>query len=90
MDLFVSEIPYELPYTRNDFLLFSESNSRFIVEVERKNQKKFEKALARIPYGLIGCVTEQQEFIVHGLDGKPCIKAKLADLKESWQKPLRW
>ncbi|HNX82205.1 MAG TPA: phosphoribosylformylglycinamidine synthase subunit PurL [Candidatus Omnitrophota bacterium] len=90
MDLFVSEIPYELSYTRNDFVLFSESNSRFIVEVERKNQKEFEKILTGIPYGLIGCVTEEKEFVVHGLDGKPCIKAKLADLKEAWQKPLRW
>lgn len=90
MDLFVSEIPYEKPYTRNDFLLFSESNSRFIVEVERKKQNEFEKALKTIPHGLIGCVTESDEFIVHGLDGKPCIKAKLADLKEAWQKPLRW
>ena len=77
---------------RNDFILFSESNSRFIVEVDKGKQKEFEKIMASkgVPFGLIGCVTSGKEFKVCGLDGKICINANIAQLKEAWQKPLRW
>lgn len=75
---------------RNDFILFSESNSRFIVEVERKNQKEFQKVLKGIPFGLIGCVSNKKDFKVFGLDGKICAKANIDELKKTWQRPLRW
>ena len=90
MDLFLGEVPYKTKNARNDFILFSESNSRFIVEVEKKNQKKFEAQLKEAPFGLIGCVTQEKEFKVFGLDGKVCVKADVDELKEAWQKPLRW
>ncbi|MFA5156844.1 MAG: phosphoribosylformylglycinamidine synthase subunit PurL [Candidatus Omnitrophota bacterium] len=75
---------------RNDFILFSESNSRFIVEVERRNQKKFEALLKGIDFGLVGCLSADKAFMVHGLDGKLCVKTDIDTLKEAWQKPLRW
>jgi len=96
-DLFLSEIPFNPQsaicnpqYKRDDFILFSESNSRFIVEVEKKNQQQFEKILEGVPFGLIGCINAQDELRIYGLDGKICVRAKLSDLKEAWQKPLRW
>lgn len=106
MDLFLSEVPYKIKnqkseirnveqnpkkdYLRNDFVLFSESNSRFIVEVGRREQKEFERVLKGISFGLVGCLTKERNFKVYGLDGKICINAELSDLKEAWQKPLRW
>jgi phosphoribosylformylglycinamidine synthase len=90
MDLFLSEIPFKMPNARNDFALFSESNSRFVVEVEKKNQKKFEAILKGIPFGLIGCVNKEKKFNVYGLDGKICIKSGVDELREAWQEPLRW
>jgi len=95
MELFLSEVPYEVQSSkfkvqRNDSILFSESNSRFVVEIEKKKQKAFEKILKDIPFGLIGCVSPKKEFKVYGLDGKVCINAESAELKEAWQRPLRW
>jgi phosphoribosylformylglycinamidine synthase len=91
MEIFLGEVPYKKSkIARNDFVLFSESNSRFIVEVEKEKQKAFEKTLKNIPFGLIGCVSDGQEFKVYGLDGKPCLKADISVLKEAWQAPLRW
>lgn len=100
MEIFLSEVPYESGYglrvtgygKRNDFVLFSESNSRFIVEVEKKNQHKFEKILRikKVPFGLIGCISPKKTFKVYGLDGKVCVDTDIANLKEAWQKPLRW
>ena len=98
MEIFLGEVPFasksQIPNpkskNRNDFVLFSESNSRFIVEVEKKKQKAFEKILKGIPFGLAGCVSANKEFKAYGLDGKICVQAKIGQLKEAWQKPLRW
>ncbi len=97
MELFLAEVPYSplgaspaAKARRDDFVLFSESNSRLIVEISKENQKEFEDILKGIPLGLIGCVTAGKEFKVFGLDGKICLRAGIDELKESWQKPLRW
>ncbi len=90
MELFVSGIPYTKTQKRNDFILFSESNSRFIVEVAKKNQKAFEKTLKGLPFGLVGCLNKNKIFKVYGLDGKVCINSGIEELKEAWQAPLRW
>jgi len=91
MDLFLGEVPYKAGgRAGNDAVLFSESNSRFIVEVEKKDRKEFEKILKKIPFGLIGCVSRDSRFRIAGIDGKDCINADIAELKEAWQEPLRW
>ncbi|MDD5561022.1 MAG: phosphoribosylformylglycinamidine synthase subunit PurL [Candidatus Omnitrophica bacterium] len=89
-EIFLSEAPYESSNPRNDFLLFSESNSRFVVEVERKNKERFEKILKGADFGLAGCLTGGNNFKIYGLDGKLCVDADTRRLKESWQKPLSW
>ncbi|MDP8266606.1 MAG: phosphoribosylformylglycinamidine synthase subunit PurL [Candidatus Aceula meridiana] len=75
---------------RNDKILFSESNSRFIVEVEPANQKKFEQALKGVCFSVIGRVKPEKELTVYGLDEKLCIKESIQSLKESWKQTLRW
>jgi len=92
MEIFLSEVPYKIKNKdlRNDFVLFSESNSRFIVEVEKRIQKKFESVLKGVPFGLIGCISEKLEFKVYGLDGKVCLRAGIDELREAWKEPLRW
>lgn len=89
-EIFLSEAPYESTVKRNDFLLFSESNSRFVVEVDKKNKAGFENALKGVDFGLAGCLTAGNNFKIYGLDGKVCVEADSRKLKESWQKPLKW
>jgi len=93
MDIFISEIPYKGKVSaRQDTVLFSESNSRFIVEIDKKRQFEFEKLLkkAGVSFGLAGCVSKDRKFKVYGPDGSFCVNADIAELKEAWQKPLRW
>ena len=71
-------------------ILFSESNSRFLVEVEPKNIKAFERALKGQPFARIGKVRKDKVLQIKGLDGKIVLKENIAGLKESWQKTLRW
>ncbi len=86
----LEKVPFKGKEKKEDTILFSESNSRFLVEVEPKQQKKFEKLLRGIPFGLIGFVSATPEFAVYGLKKDICIKSTIGDLKDAWQKPLRW
>ena len=75
---------------RNDSVLFSESNSRFIVEVPRQHKKKFRKVMKGVPAGLIGEVSKEGRLTVAGIDGKAIIvDASLKELKEAWQKTFK-
>jgi phosphoribosylformylglycinamidine synthase len=75
---------------RDDFILFSESNSRFLAEVAPENQSRFEHIMAGNTFALIGRVTEDDRVIVHGLNGSQVVNLSLMALKESWQRPLNW
>jgi phosphoribosylformylglycinamidine synthase len=98
MELFLSEVPYTQLHSRNwnidgkrnDFVLFSESNSRFVVEVAKRDQKAFESALRGVSFGLAGCLSGDKEFKVYGLDGRICVKSHIDELKRAWKEPLQW
>jgi len=92
MELQLSAVSFQPSAKRNDILLFSESNSRFIVEVSKENQKNFEKILKskKVKFGLVGCVSKDKDFKIYGLDSKICVSADIKELKEAWQKPLNW
>jgi phosphoribosylformylglycinamidine synthase len=70
-------------------LLFSESNTRFLVEVRPSHAAAFENCLDEIRFGRIGRVTDGELLEITD-DGARVISADLAVLKEAWQKPLRW
>jgi len=74
---------------RDDFLLFSESQSRFVVTVRSDDADKFENTLQGNSFSKIGELTSEPILLVSGLSGKPVIKADIYQLKEAWQRPLR-
>jgi phosphoribosylformylglycinamidine synthase len=73
--------------TRNDFMLFSESNSRLLIEVSPKDRMDFED-LMRNSCAMIGEVTEAQRLQVHGLNGGLAVDAELSELRKAWKKTL--
>jgi phosphoribosylformylglycinamidine synthase len=75
---------------RIDTQLFSESNSRYIVEVEPENYDSFVKLMLNLPFGQIGKVTEEKILIIKSEDGRKIIEADIDSLKQAWQKPLDW
>ena len=75
---------------RNDSLLFSESQSRFLVTVHPENQSAFEDYLRGNVFAEAGQVVGGGAFTVFGLNGKAVVQADIFDLKESWQRPLRF
>ena len=90
MALNLSAVITEGSIHRNDTLLFSESNTRFVVEVRPEHQKQFEKLVKDIPFGLLGKVTSEPQLKIYGLNNKLIVNENIHDLKEAWQLPLRW
>jgi phosphoribosylformylglycinamidine synthase II len=73
---------------RNDSVLFSESNSRFLLEVSQKAHKDFEALMKGTVFSQIGRVTKSTSLCVRGLSGKTVINASLSDLFKCWKGTL--
>ena len=72
---------------RNDLLLFSESNTRFIVEIRDEN--KFLKAMKSIPVWRLGHVRNDRAFKIFGNDERLIVDTDIDRLKAAWQYPFR-
>ena len=85
----LTDVPCSPDVRRDDTILFSESNSRFLVEVPTEHRAAFEHALEGVGFGCIGTTTSTQHMIVRGLDGTRVVHESLSELKEAWQAPFR-
>jgi phosphoribosylformylglycinamidine synthase len=75
----------------DEVLLFSESTTRFVAEVEPPRAEEFLGCFEKVvPLTQIGETVKQPRLRITGAGGEWVVWAALADLKESWQKPLRW
>ncbi|UCH03104.1 MAG: phosphoribosylformylglycinamidine synthase [Candidatus Bathyarchaeota archaeon] len=83
----LDKVPYHGD-KRDDKILFSESNSRFIVTVPKDKKDSFESIMQGIAFSHIGFVLEKPIFWVKGADGSDVIKTALDDLKKSWTTTL--
>jgi phosphoribosylformylglycinamidine (FGAM) synthase-like enzyme len=86
----LKSVPLGEPIDRDDFILFSESNSRFLVEVAPESKDEFEQVMKATSFAAIGQVTGGETVEVYGLNGRKVVSATLEKLKEAWQRPLRW
>jgi len=83
-------LPKSKDCSRVDMQLFSESNCRYIVEVEPEKYDAFAKLMLNLPFGQIGKVTEEKILIIKAEDGKTAIEANVDSLKQAWQKTFDW
>jgi phosphoribosylformylglycinamidine (FGAM) synthase-like enzyme len=75
----------------DEVLLFSESTTRFIVEVRQDREAEFRACLGtNVPLTPIGQTVKEPRLRIAGANGEWLVWAGLAELKEAWQKPLRW
>jgi len=65
---------------RTDFKLFSESNGRWLVEIEKKDEERFENIVSHCKK--IGSVTKEREIRIR--DGKMELNLSLDELREKW------
>jgi len=86
----LKSVPLGEPIDRDDFILFSESNSRFLAEIAPEDKAEFEKIMNGISLAAIGQVTDGEALEIYGMDGGKVLAVSLDELKEAWQRPLRW
>lgn len=71
--------------------LFSESTTRFVLEVRADQVEAFEQAIGKdVPVTRIGQTVDEKRLKIADQDGAWIVDQPLTDLKEAWQKPLRW
>jgi phosphoribosylformylglycinamidine synthase len=87
-EVMLSKVPVER-VSRDDKILFSESNSRFIVEVSKHSVQEFENLMKGIPCSRIGFVKPNSNLIIHGLNGK-VYEENIWELKKAWKSTFNW
>ncbi len=88
--LSLEPVPRTDDVTRDDEVLFSESNSRFLVEVKPADGEKFEECLMGVPCARVGTVTDDGRLIITGLNGSEVVSEDITTLKATWKEPLAW
>jgi phosphoribosylformylglycinamidine synthase len=71
-------------------LLFSESNTRFLLEVPPAARNSLESLFPELPLVEIGVVTDGGRVRIRDGDGVPLIDSAWSDLKAAWKRPLAW
>jgi len=87
MELNLRKVPQKA-LKRDDFVLFAESNSRFLVEVSEKGREDFEALMEGKVYAEIGRVTKAPRLCIYGLEDSVVVDASLSDLIASWKRTL--
>jgi phosphoribosylformylglycinamidine synthase len=70
--------------------LFSESPTRFIMEVKPEHTAALKEVFAGLPLAKVGTTVKEPRLRIASANGEWLIWSKLDELKEAWQKPLRW
>jgi phosphoribosylformylglycinamidine synthase len=97
-DANLSEVPHADDAAHDLVLLFSESPTRFVIEVRPECLDELSSILDGLPLGRLGLVTAGADgggptgprLIARGPDQNVVIDVTVEDLKEAWQRPLRW
>jgi phosphoribosylformylglycinamidine synthase len=88
----IRDVPCDDESAHDVALLFSESPSRFLIEVRPENVREVVDLFGELPIGRLGEVTDSAvgSFVVRGLNGETVIEATASAMKSAWQAPLRW
>lgn len=76
-------------FSRLDFALFSESQGRIIVTVSAKNKNLFEKLMKGNAVSLIGEVTNSNQILIKGEDGKNIVKTDIETALKAYKSTFK-
>lgn len=90
-ELSLRDAPTDEPADAHDaVLLFSESPTRFLLEVRPADLPAVSDLLGTLPWGRLGTVAPGPDprLVIRGLGDSPVVDAPVAALKAAWQRPL--
>ena len=73
----------------DDAKLFSESATRFVIEATQDNAAALLLLFQGLPFAKIGTTVKEPRLRIADANGEWLVWAKLSELKEAWQAPLR-
>ena len=84
------KVPGSQRFKRDDYLLFGESNSRFLCEVSPRKRDEFQDVAAglRVPFRAIGRTQESPELVIDGLRGDVVVRLELSEAEGVWRRSL--
>ena len=82
----MKKVPLGEEIVRDDVVLFSESNSRFIVEVDASKKKEFKTEMQGVSFSEIGNVGSGKSLVINGLNGNKILDEPIDELKRAWKK----
>jgi phosphoribosylformylglycinamidine synthase len=83
-------LPHTKDFSRIDAQLFSESTSRYVVEVEPEKFGAFARLMLNLPFGQIGRVIQDKNLVIKAENGRKVIEADIDSLKQAWQRTFDW
>jgi phosphoribosylformylglycinamidine synthase len=100
----LSQVPTTIDHPTEEQLLFSESNSRLLLEVAPEHAEALTDLLGEVPHAFIGEVLAEPHLEIRGLPGpqptpddgldelatRPVVELTVDAMKSAWQKPLDW
>jgi len=89
------DIPAEAEAALDPILLFGESPSRFVVEVEPRHAAELAELWGELPMGKLGEVVGADAaggcgLTVTGLDKTVIVDASVREIEAAWKRPLDW
>jgi phosphoribosylformylglycinamidine synthase len=95
----LADVPRDASIVGDDHtaLLFSESPSRFLLEVRSDRLEELERLLSDVPHATIGVVTSSRpepgtdavSVLILVRNGKEILKASIEELKSAWQSTFK-
>jgi len=85
--LHLSAVPVAKEHSAQDgWLLFSESNGRYLVEVAQENRPAFEACMNGLPCSAVGQILGSQTLVIYGVsDDEPLLTLPLALIEQAWR-----
>jgi phosphoribosylformylglycinamidine synthase len=86
-DIDLSKLPLSEPM-REDLALFSESNSRFVIEVRADREEEFRELMKGLPCSKIGEVSKSSRLVIRGFEGKTLVDVNVNYIQRAWREAL--
>jgi len=90
LDFALPRVPREDGLDDPGRILFSESQTRFLMEVPKSRAAAFEKIMKGLPCARIGKVTRKPRLVVRAAKGRTVVDAACDAMRKAWKKPLAW
>ena len=88
LDVSLQDVPLREGIDYDFAVLFSESASRFVVEVPEARVNELRGVLGDVPFGVIGRVSEGIRIIIRGRDRATMVDTSIHDARRAWKEPL--